>query len=273
MLEAAQWSDNAFLTLTYDDEHLPIINKEERIASLAPKHLQDFLKRLRNVHMPAHLRFYACGEYGDENFRPHYHVALFNFPTCRRFRTYRKPGSSRPLFARCCDICRLVGDTWGHGDIDLGVLEENSAQYVAGYVTKKMTHRHDSRLLGREPEFSRMSRRPGIAADAMHEVASELMRFNLEQTQADVPSALRHGSRQLPLGRYLKNKLRSYVGKEEKAPEVVIEALKEEMRPLREAAKNSSDAPSLKHQVILKGTNGRLRLEQKQRLYQRKKHL
>lgn len=271
MLESAQYADNCFVTLTYTDGSLPIgLNG---LPTLIPEHPRNWLKRLRKLFPPEHVRYYLCGEYGDESFRPHYHAALFNVPTCYRGRTYRRPGSSRPLWEKCCDACRMVGNTWGYGDVDLGILETSSAQYVAGYVTKKMTHAQDPRLQGRHPEFSRQSNRPGIGQSAMYEVASELMRFNLDVTQADVPSALRHGKRQLPLGRYLQQQLRKMVGKDVKAPEAVIQKHAAEMLPLRIAAKNSSTHPSLKSQVILAGTTARLRLKAKQRLQQRKKSL
>lgn len=117
--------------------------------------------------------------------------------------------------------------TWTFGQVYGGSLETESAQYIAGYVTKKMTKPDDMRLHGRFPEFSRMSNRPGIGADAMHDVASVLLQHNFNE--ADVPAALRHGSRLLPLGRYLRRKLRAYIGREEGAPQEVIDALQAQL--------------------------------------------
>lgn len=271
MLESLLHPVNSFVTLTYNDSSIPI-QSATGLATLLPVHLQNFLKKLRKQLEPSKIRFYAVGEYGDETFRPHYHLALFNFPTCARGNT--GAGMVRPSWAACCDNCRTIGNTWGHGNVLLGTLETSSAQYVAGYVTKKMTHRLDPRLLGREPEFARMSLRPGIGSDFMHEVASTLLQFNLEKTRADVPSALEHGKgRKLPLGRYLQKKLRTLVGQNEAAPQETLDKVAAEMLPLRLAAKTSKTHPSLKSQVVLSGTTGRLRLEQKQRLYTRKKSL
>lgn len=126
--------------------------------------------------------------------------------------------------------------------MDLGTLETASAQYVAGYVTKKMTMRDDSRLHGREPEFARMSNRPGIGHSALHEIASQLMTFNLDTTQGDVPLTLRHGSRQLPLGRYLRRKLRTMIGKDEKTPQQILDQVKAELLPVQQAAFNASES-------------------------------
>lgn len=155
----------------------------------------------------------------------------------------------------------------------LGTLEAASAGYVAGYVTKKLTAADDERLLGRHPEFSRMSLRPGIGADFMHDVASTIMQFNLEEaTQGDVPSSLRHGSRTLPLGRYLRRKLRVLVGKEANAPQQkgVVDA---EMHALSVSAKTSKDHPSLKAQVILANAPKALSLETKTRIFKQGKKL
>lgn len=238
MLEAAQWSDNAFVSLTYEDQALTFVGDR---PTLNYPDVQLFLKRLRKAYEPNRFRFYLSGEYGDETERPHYHAAFFNFPTCARGRTRRRFGfGDRPIWRGCCAACELVGETWKLGDVDLGVLETSSAQYVAGYILKKMTHRQDFRLFGRDPEFSQMSRQPGVGLSALHEVASEMLKFNLDITESDVPVTLRHGSRQLPLGRYARRKLREYIGKEANAPQETLEIQKEKLRPLREAAFNAS---------------------------------
>lgn len=237
-LEASMHKDNTFLTLTYDDANLPLLDTAR--ATLIPEHLRDFLKRLRKKHAPNRLRFFGVGEYGEREFRPHYHLALFSFPNCLRGQTGLGKYGSAANWRRCCDVCVMVGETWGKGNVYLGTLEPDSCQYVAGYVTKKMTNRQDPRLKGREPEFARMSNRPGIAADFMWDSASAHLQFNLEHREADVPVALRHGSRQKPLGRYLRKKYRTYIGKDEKTPQAILDQLSEELRPLQEAAFNQS---------------------------------
>lgn len=261
MLEAMQHSDNAFVTLTYDPEKLPVT--KDQLPTLVPKDLQDWLKRFRKAIEPQRIRYFAVGEYGDETHRPHYHLAVFGYPTCRFGNSIY---SKRRL--NCCPQCDAIRDTWGKGQVMLGTLEDNSAQYIAGYVTKKMTSKDDFRLNGRFPEFARMSLRPGIGADAMHEIASALMQFNLEETQADVPSALRHGKRLLPLGRYLKQRLRLYCGKDIKTPEAVIAQMAEDLRPLREAAFDASQPLS---EAIARAADGKVaRMESKLKLYKKR---
>ena len=75
VLEAKNYKDNYFVTLTYDDDFLPNHN------SLEPRDLQLFLKRLRKTFPHTKIRFLASGEYGDSSFRPHYHLILLNHLT------------------------------------------------------------------------------------------------------------------------------------------------------------------------------------------------
>jgi len=215
--------DNSFITLTHREDTIPLSSGSHGVPALPtlnPKLLQDWLKRFRKAIEPSRIRYFAVGEYGDETQRPHYHVALFGFPSCRRGGTKRKYGLYGPLlWSGCCPSCSLVGETWGHGDVHLGTLALESAQYLAGYVTKKMTSQDDPRLDGRHPEFSRQSLRPGIGHSSLHEIAHTLL--GLATREADVPSALRHGGRLLPLGRYLRRELRALVGMEKTSPSVL----------------------------------------------------
>lgn len=165
MLEASQHEHSCFVTLSYNERAKPAD------GSVNPKEFQDWMKRLRRRIEPLQVRYFGVGEYGDKTERPHYHVALFGYQGCLF-------GQSRYNTTRldCCPQCDLIRDSWGRGFVYLGDLNVNSAEYVAGYTTKKMTRADDLRLNGRHPEFARMSLRPGIGADAMHEVASTLLK-------------------------------------------------------------------------------------------------
>lgn len=265
MLEAACHSDNSFVTLTYTDEKLPRLSEKlGNLPTLVPSDLQHWLKRLRREIHPLKVRYYATGEYGDVTQRPHYHVALFNFPTCRyNLSSYSKQRSN------CCYRCDLVRDTWGFGQVYLGQLTVDSAHYIAGYVTKKLTARDDPKLMGRFPEFGRMSLKPGIGANFVPEIASTLLEHNLEKTLEDVPAALQHGTRQLPLGRYLRRKLREQIGRSPDAPQSTLDKVKEDLRPLREIAFDNSR--SFKEEVIKAGTQAVLNMETKAKIFSRGK--
>lgn len=264
MLEANLHPRNVFLTLTYSEENLP--KTSTALPTLDPKDLQLWLKRLRQAINPLKVRYYAIGEYGDETQRPHYHVALFGYPNC----SY---GNSRYSKSRqnCCPHCDLIRDTWALGQIFAGDLSTNSAQYIAGYVTKKLTAKNDPRLLGRHPEFGRMSLKPGIGADFMHEVASTLLSLDGFEEEPDVPPSLQHGSRKMPLGRYLRSRLRELTGREKNAPEETIQQLQEQLRPMREDAFNNSR--SFKKEIIKNGDQKVLNAETKAKIFKSRRTL
>lgn len=189
LLESQLHEFSCVATLTYAPEHFPAD------GSLNPRHMQLWLKRLRRVLAPARsVRFFGCGEYGDDTSRPHYHVVVFGLAHLEG---------------------ELIAGTWGMGNVHLMPLNLETAQYVCGYVVKKMTAKDDPRLEGRHPEFVRMSLRPGIGAGAIPAVAdalSDLHGARWISQSGDVPTALAHGRRRLPLGRYLRRKLREELG-------------------------------------------------------------
>lgn len=190
MLEARLHEFSCFVTLTYADENLP------SGASLSPRDAQLFLKRLRKRLGSARpVRFYLVGEYGDLTQRPHYHLALFGVSELEH---------------------SLLLEAWGLGHVQVGTLTLESAQYIAGYVTKKMTAPGDPRLKGRYPEFARMSRRGGgIGLGAIPQIAEALNSrpgAAFISSTLDVPSSLTHGTKSYPLGRYLRRQLREEMG-------------------------------------------------------------
>lgn len=126
-----------------------------------------------------------------------------------------------------------------------------------------MTKPDDARLEGRLPEFARMSLRPGIGLGMAHEIASTLMEHKLDERMIDVPLSLQHGRAKWPLGRYLRRKLRTFVGREENAPPEALAPQEEEMHALREAAWNSKT--SVKAQVLQKSLGRRIQLEARER--------
>lgn len=152
MHEASLYQDNVFLTLTYRDEDLPADD------SLCLEHHQLFLKRLRKAHEGRRIRFYHCGEYGDTTHRPHYHTICFNLDFAdRKFLKTTEAGSRLYTSA---ELDRL----WSHGDCYIGDVTFESAAYCGRYVMKKLTGARKSEYGSRVPEYSTMSRRPGVGA-------------------------------------------------------------------------------------------------------------
>lgn len=207
--------DSAFITLTYDDEHLP------EGGTLVPQDAKRFIRQW--VKRVGKTRYFTVGEYGDQTERPHYHIVLFGRGTC----------DAGGLLVGCtCGYCDNIRRSWRRGHIHCGTLTKDSASYVGGYVTKKLTRKEDERLHGRHPEFARMSLKPGIGARAMDDVASSLLRHGLEETQEDVPLTLRHGSKEMPLGRYLRGQLRLRIGREKETPKHIQQRYTSEMSGL-----------------------------------------
>lgn len=224
ILESYQHEQNAFITLTFNEDSYPTNNSVDRRTG------QLFLKRLRKAYA-GRIRYFLVGEYGDETGRPHYHAALFGYPSCENIQSrYDRRGD-----LACCAHCHRLNQAWGYGRIQSAQLEPDSMGYLCGYVVKKMTKDDDERLEGRLPEFATMSLRPGIGYDAMHDLASVLLTHNLENND-DVPPELQHGKKRYPLGHYLRANLRAMIGHEKKTPEKALENYKKKLQPLREAA-------------------------------------
>lgn len=258
-------ASSSFLTLTYDDDHLPDGH------TLDPDDTKNFLKRFRAAIEPQRVRYFLVGEYGDESQRPHYHAALFGFACAGR--------KQKGFDPRCyCENCEIVRKTWSKGNISLDDLTSASAQYIAGYVLKKMTKWEDPRLHGRHPEFARMSLRPGIGADAMDDVTDALCTvhgMDLLEVSGDAPTSLQHGSRSLPLGRYLRNKLREKIGIPEEHKEFSFYKYSSEMCDLfKTALSDPKNKTKGFKQILIDQNLQRVRnIEGRQRLYKGNKSL
>lgn len=159
--ESQMHGANSFITLTYDQEHLP------EDWSLDVEHWKCFMKALRR--RVGKVRYYHCGEYGDENLRPHYHACLFGVDFARD--RYRWSGSGDRTLYRS----PTLEEAWGRGHALIGNLTFESAAYVARYVVKKRTgpqaEEHYRRINPEtgevhqvKPEYATMSRRPGLGA-------------------------------------------------------------------------------------------------------------
>ncbi len=129
---------NSWLTLTYRDADACT---EEQFGkghyipadySLRPSHVQKFIRALRKQNPDHKIRYFYCGEYGDENQRPHYHICLFNhqfhdqtlFEDNEGLYTYTSP---------------TLENLWPYGFSTVAELNFDTASYTAGYAAKKIT--------------------------------------------------------------------------------------------------------------------------------------
>lgn len=120
-----------FVTLTYDTQSVPITPKLR--MTLKPSDLKDFWKRLRYYALGDKIRYYACGEYGTERYRPHYHAIIF--------------GLTDP---------KHIDKAWTSGTTHIDQVTPASIAYTAKYIQKPSRipqYKGDDR----HPEFARMS--------------------------------------------------------------------------------------------------------------------
>lgn len=184
--EASLHPNNCFITLTYNNENLP------ENGSINIKHPQKFMKDLRKKYVKKNpynlklapqthaywqfkygIRFYLCGEYGDKNRRPHYHLILFNHVF--KDQIFWQNSNGIPLYRS-----KELESIWQNGFSSIGEVTHQSAAYVARYILKKITgdclenpankfYRHYEQInkttgliTDLKPEFTNMSRKPGI---------------------------------------------------------------------------------------------------------------
>lgn len=168
MHESQMHALNCFVTLTFDEEHLPVD------GSLDYAVFQRFMRDLRrdlgcwDVTLAQYVpRFYMCGEYGERTRRPHFHACLFgvDFPDRVKFKDMN---SGFPIYTS-----KLLSSIWTDGFASVADFSFETAAYVARYVCKKVTGpMADSHYLKTDfetgevfrlrPEFTQMSLKPGI---------------------------------------------------------------------------------------------------------------
>ena len=167
--EATLYTDNCFITLTYNNDNLPDHN------SLNKSDFVKFMKRLRKKFKDRKIRYFHCGEYGEKYGRPHYHACIFNLDFYdKKIWTVR---DGIPLYTS-----DVLDSIWQKGYCTVGDVTFESAAYVARYLLKKITgdnallhyavnvdastgeiYHPNGEIITRQCEYTTMSRRPGLA--------------------------------------------------------------------------------------------------------------
>jgi len=162
--ELSQWDSSLFITLTYDEEHLP----DDK--SLNKKHIQDFIKRVKKHFKSTKenpIRQTYCGEYGTKTGRPHYHCILYNADFADKKRHYKSAGGHQVYTSE------LLSTLWGKGHAEFGFATPASIAYLYKYILKKRSRKEKLKPLTLEidgvcydvaHEFIESSRNPGIGA-------------------------------------------------------------------------------------------------------------
>lgn len=146
--------DSIFLTLTYNPQNLPkngLLNKRD---------YQLFLKRLRKYFPDKKISYFMCGEYGDENGRPHYHFILF--------------GISPTDFN-----INVIESSWRKGFIRVEKVNMKTCRYVAKYCCKTRQKEKLDPVTGEVmAEFVQMSKRPALCKEWFFENFADLFKHD-----------------------------------------------------------------------------------------------
>lgn len=165
-----------FLTLTYDEDSLPLSPYYMQTAgrfepTLVPEHLTKFWKRLRKRFSDRKIRYYAVGEYGSKSLRPHYHAVVFGWRPDSVYRVGRSLVSLE------------IEDLWPYGQNVVGSVGRESIHYVCGYLVKSI-YKHSTMEC---PPFSRMSQGLGLAFAMLQADKIESLSFHADGRKAPVP--------------------------------------------------------------------------------------
>lgn len=131
--------ESAFVTLTYDDAHLP------PGGTLKKKDFQDFAKRLRKRFHGRKIKYLHCGEYGGRSRRPHYHALLFGIDFDDK-KPFSQSADGSPIFTS-----EILQRLWPSGFCTTGAVTFESAAYVARYVVEKINGKAADELKRRTP--------------------------------------------------------------------------------------------------------------------------
>ena len=195
LLQEVKISSSAiFLTLTYDNENLPLDNVTNTyidydtgectdyhykdVPVLDKSDPQKFLKRLRKRLKTSNIKYYGCGEYGNNRTkRPHYHFIMFNLP-----QEYIKTHD-------------LLTEIWGKGLIHIGDCNEATIKYTTKYIMKSLKNKNTTL----PPEFAIMSKYLGVSF-----LTPQMVQFyqNNPQSHVTLPGGIKTS-----LPRYFKEKI------------------------------------------------------------------
>lgn len=127
---------------------------------------QLFMKRLRQA-LPWHgkddpVRFFMCGEYGSQTWRPHMHAIIWMRLPDDDLIPYKRNELGQQMY-----FSKLLAELWPFGMNVVAPITWESACYVARYTMKKYTGPEAQNYVyaGMLPPFTLMSRRPGIAGN------------------------------------------------------------------------------------------------------------
>lgn len=178
--EATCHESSYFVTFTYNEDNLPrVIHREtgeiKDYGTLVKRDCQLMMKRLRkNYQYENKIRFYLAGEYGSQTARPHYHAILFGLKL-DDLKLYKKTPLGFNLYTS-----KFLEEVWQHqGHVIVAEVTWETCAYTARYIMKKKNGPGAIiyEELNIEPEFTLMSRKPGIAKEFYELNKEDLIKY------------------------------------------------------------------------------------------------
>jgi hypothetical protein len=120
-----------------------------------------------------------AGEYGELHARPHFHACIFGYDFPDK-KLWQRTAAGSMLY-RSAELETL----WPFGHSTIGDVTFESAAYVARYIMKKQTgkdaeshyrriHPETGEYLTLQPEYNKMSLKPGIGCDFYKKYTSDI---------------------------------------------------------------------------------------------------
>lgn len=136
---------SCFVTLTMDDFHLDY-NRGYYAPTVKRETFHRFIDKLHHV-CPDKFTYFACAEYGDERYRPHYHIVFFGLDFVKYYRFFSK--------------------YWKRGRVDVGPLLSGGIRYILKYLEKQKFDKayNDSVYYDNGLDEPFLSMSPGIGSE------------------------------------------------------------------------------------------------------------
>lgn len=148
--EIKNHQENCFITLTYDKN--PVLLHKE--------HMQKFIKRLRKKIYPKKIKYFSCGEYGDKQLRPHYHLIIFGHDFNDKI-YWKNSQSGKRIY-----LSKELTNLWGYGNTTTQYANAQTARYSARYAAKSKENLPWPQ--NKQPEFNTMSQNLGVKEILAH---------------------------------------------------------------------------------------------------------
>lgn len=179
LIMESQYHDSTyFVTLTYDDEHIPVVEQLDEEtgeytinSSLNKRDVQLFIKSLRKRFPDDRIRYYVAGEYGPSTKRAHYHAIIFGLHLVD-LQPFGRSETGNQYF-----ISQTLSDIWSRGFVSVEPANEYTIRYVCAYVTTKIGARCNQEYeeRGLVPPFAMMSLKPGLGCQYLLDHWTEIL--------------------------------------------------------------------------------------------------